>query len=348
MRLYRPTRGTQGSSFKRANDCCSHGHDAPSLAPGAIHRVGRVAWNRVALAMQAHLVYPLHAQRRKRAQAHMERHTRYFDTLDGDLVEHLRRKVQSRSGSGNRTAFPRKDRLVPLSVSLRVVAPNVRRQRHVPDAVERPKEIIHRRKSQQALAELAALHYFGFERDLAVGRWERQPLAHADLFPRLHQRAPRVFASRFRQQDFYHPAWLLAIAHHHSPRIQPRWNHAAVVEHQQIAGSQQGRELGELTVAQLACRAVHQEHATLVALRRRLLRNQLRRKFKIEIGDPQSVHETAPLVSPLMTRTSQSARGPATARARSPHSIPRAWPQTVLERDRQEHASTAPSSPQCA
>jgi hypothetical protein len=71
--------------------------------------------------------------------------------------------------------------------------------------------------------------------------------------------------------------------------VEPRRNHARVVQNQQVAGPQQRGKLGKTRVAQRAGRAVHNQHPALAALGRRLLRNQLRGQIKVEIGDAQAV-----------------------------------------------------------
>ena len=70
----------------------------------------------VALAMQPHIVDALHAQRRKGAQAHVQRHTRHLDSSRGDALQHLRRKVQAGCRRCHRSALSRKDCLVALAV----------------------------------------------------------------------------------------------------------------------------------------------------------------------------------------------------------------------------------------
>ena len=102
-----------------------------------------------------------------------------------------------------------------------------------------------RREAQQPLAELAALQHLGFERDLAGGRGKHQPLADGDLSARPDQRAPAVFAGRFGQHHFDAAGRLFALAEQRAPRIEPRRNHAAVVENQQVAGPEQRGKLGE-------------------------------------------------------------------------------------------------------
>jgi hypothetical protein len=79
-----------------------------------------------------------------------------------------------------------------------------------------------------------------------------------------------------------------------SMREQPRRNHAAVVEHQQIARPQHLREIAKQPILPLARSAVEREHPRPRALRRRLLRDQFFRKFEMEIRDQHSTSGLAP------------------------------------------------------
>ena len=60
-------------------------------------------------------------------------------------------------------------------------------------------------------------------------------------------------------------------------------NHAAVVEHQQVALPQICSKTREKIVAQSACSAIHHQHAAHAAFGRRLLRDQLRGQIVVEV-----------------------------------------------------------------
>ena len=83
---FRPAarRGLEGAHYG-----CAHGDDAASLAASAIHGVGRLRRDAVTLAMQADFVDALHAQRRKSAKPHMQRHARNLDSSRGNAFQHL-------------------------------------------------------------------------------------------------------------------------------------------------------------------------------------------------------------------------------------------------------------------
>jgi hypothetical protein len=84
----------------------------------------------------------------------------------------------------------------------------------VADAVEDGEEILHRLEREQPLAELAPLQNLRLQHDASGGRRKGQPLAHADLPPRLDQRAPEIFPRlprrhRLGEQHFNQRARLL-------------------------------------------------------------------------------------------------------------------------------------------
>jgi len=61
--------------------------------------------------------------------------------------------------------------------------------------------------------------------------------------------------------------------------------HAAVVEHEDISGAKMCREISELIICESASRPIQHKHARSRPVCKRLLRNQLFWKMKIEVGD---------------------------------------------------------------
>jgi hypothetical protein len=66
--------------------------------------------------------------------------------------------------------------------------------------------------------------------------------------------------------------------------MQPGGNHAGIVEHQHVAGSEIFRQVPELAVIQVSIGAMQDEQPRFIALRRRMLRDQLRRQIKMKIS----------------------------------------------------------------
>jgi hypothetical protein len=86
--------------------------------------------------------------------------------------------------------------------------------------------------------------------------------------PHVHPRA--VGTRGALQQDLHAPARRPA-------PFQPGRHDAGVVEHQKVAGLQQGRQVGEHEIAQAGARRIDREQPRGGALGQRPLRNELRR-----------------------------------------------------------------------
>src|SRR5579859_1702322 len=137
-----PASGLKCAVLQRANHGGAHGDDASSLAHRAIEGFSRRRGKCVALAMQVDIGDALDAQRSKCTQTDVQGYARYLDSLRIELIQHQRRKVQSGSGRGHRTALARIYGLVTLPVRFGIVAVNIGRQRDVADAIERAIEIV--------------------------------------------------------------------------------------------------------------------------------------------------------------------------------------------------------------
>jgi hypothetical protein len=97
------------------------------------------------------------------------------------------------------------------------------------------------------------------------------------------QHRPPVVARVFlEQQQFKLPAGARVGS------AQSGRNHARIVEHQHVARAEIPRQIAELPVRRAAAGARQNEQARLIALRRGMLRNQLQRQIKIEIGGPHA------------------------------------------------------------
>ncbi len=70
------------------------------------------------------------------AVADVQRDVSALDAMRGQRVEQPGREMQSGGRRRNRSALARKDGLVALAVRRAVVAPDVRRQRHVPQRID--------------------------------------------------------------------------------------------------------------------------------------------------------------------------------------------------------------------
>src|SRR5579875_432364 len=288
MRLNRTIRKSARDRLEGADRGCSHGDDAAGTARGGVECGGGFGRERIALAMKPYFFYALDAQRSKGAEADMERDVRNLHAAICNLSERLRRKMQPGGGRGHRSALAGKDRLIAFAIGGLVGAMDIGRQRNVPDAVANGEDIPDRRKLNEALAVATAIEHLGFENNLAVRSRKNQPLPDGDLAARPHERAPFIFARGLGQHNFDAAGWLILFSAQGAAREEPCRNDAAVIEHQQIARLQQRGKLRKRAVAKCACDAIHDQHAALASLGRRLLRYQLLGQVEIEVRNTQA------------------------------------------------------------
>ena len=152
------------------------------------------------------------------------------------------------------------------------------------DAIEDGEEVVNRGELEQALAELAALKDFGFERDCAGRRGKDEALADGDFAAGTNESAPAIFAGGFGEHDFNAAGRLFTIADERAMRIEARGNDAAVVEDEKVAGAEMFSKTRKRIVAESARCAVHDEHAAGAALGRRLLRDEIFGQIVVEVG----------------------------------------------------------------
>ena len=186
-------------------------------------------------------------------------------------------------GAATDPRSPREHGLVSLAIAGNVGAVDIGRQRDMPELLELAEEIRNRLKSQRALAELSvrddlrpqrtvseAQHFS--RQSLAAGPRENEPFPFGNLLGQQHLDAAGGVVSGLSVQS-------CAVCE------EARGDHAAVVQHEQIALAQTAPENPEHAVFVLTGRAVEGEHARTSTLCGRLLRNQLFGKFVVEIGN---------------------------------------------------------------
>src|SRR6185437_727005 len=103
----------------------------------------------------------------ERAETNIERNFADFDSAPAQFVQYFRGEMQTRGRRGYCTSALRKNRLVPLAIRRLVFTPNVRRQRHMSQAVNSFPNIAARAENQRALAVAAARCDFGLEFSVA-------------------------------------------------------------------------------------------------------------------------------------------------------------------------------------
>ena len=95
------------------------------------------------------------------SQAHVQRDLCGFDAALLKARKDFRSEMQARRGRGHGPAFSGIDRLITLAVAAAIFAGDVRRQRHVSQALDGREEIRRWIKADAALAEISSRHDFG-------------------------------------------------------------------------------------------------------------------------------------------------------------------------------------------
>src|SRR5438477_6162201 len=119
--------------FQRAHSCGSDGHDPALLCQRCVDLLRRLGSDAVALAMHLVLLHLLHAHWLEGSEADIKSDLRNLHTALANLLQYLRREMQTSGGGSDRAAgvVARKDCLVALAVLGAVRPRDVRRQGHV-------------------------------------------------------------------------------------------------------------------------------------------------------------------------------------------------------------------------
>jgi hypothetical protein len=230
--------------------------------------------------------------RLKSSETDVERDFRDFDSSVAQSGEDFRREVQAGGGRGNRASLARVYRLVALPISSPIGARNIRRQRNMAEPFDYAEKVNHGREPDSALPERAPAGHFR----LQIARLtEVELLSHSNLAPGTHEALPliRISTGLPREQDFDSPVqevsrggivranWVRPRTL--APAIEPGRKDASVVEHNQIIGPKQRRQVAEAAVCQRPCIAVEVQHPRSTPVGERFLRNPLFRKVEVEI-----------------------------------------------------------------
>ncbi len=140
--------------------------------------------------MQLVILEVLALDRLKRAESDMQRDVRDMRPRIAHAIEYLAGEMQPRRRCRHRSAFARKYRLISFPIRRPIRTLDIRRQRHVPQPLDRRVNVLIAEKPYGPLPALAVSH--DFRREPIV---EPDRIAHANLLPRTHQRPPlaRVF-----------------------------------------------------------------------------------------------------------------------------------------------------------
>src|SRR5713101_5614747 len=223
-----------------------------------------------------------------------------FQTLCAEAAENFRGEVQPGGRSSDSARLLCENGLVALAVRGLIGAINVRRQRHVAQALKSGVEVLPGMKAERTLSEFSAADDFGFE--LALPK--HHAFARGQLPPRMNQRFPNVRLQLTSQQDLDGRAQEFALhsrllggrlcANPRAASQQTSRDDSRRIYDYHLVAAEQVRQLSELAVLPSACCAVQKQHARGVALRKRTLRNQLGRKIVVERGQ---FHNPAEFIS---------------------------------------------------
>src|SRR5437764_15076542 len=133
------------------------------ICKSAIDCLSAPITNLIALEVQRVLLDGFLAERLKSSEADMESNFNDLDTVGSDLVENLRREMQSSSWGSCRALIARKYSLIALPIGGPVFTTDVRRKGYVAQAFESREEVHDWMKAQSPLAILASLDDLGFQ-----------------------------------------------------------------------------------------------------------------------------------------------------------------------------------------
>src|SRR5208282_462985 len=147
--------------------------DAPTLGFRQVDRLCGFRWNLVPLAMQLVIFDFFYSHRLKGAESDVQRDLGNFNPACTNLLQDLRREMQAGGWRCHRSCGRSRrlgiHRLVTVAVRWPVVAVDIRRKRHVSNALDAGKEIGDRSEANAALAKTAATDDFGFDLGFQCG-----------------------------------------------------------------------------------------------------------------------------------------------------------------------------------
>jgi len=282
---------------------CSYGDDPEALVQGTGNLGSRSFRNVEHLAMQLVFFHPFCVNGLKSSQADVQCDLGDLNAAISNLAEDFRSKVQACCGRGNAAPClrPRVHRLIPFAVFPPVSSADVRRQRYVAKLFERSKEVRHRFKLQRALPKLASgddlRHQSRFvlpSTRLRRLRWVKENLFTNADFPAWTNQGLPLPGSGLPGKQHLHLAVQKILcsgvarterlgAFAGAPAEKPCREHAAVVDHQEVARAKQEGKIPEVPVLENARIPMQMKQTGGAAVSQRLLSNELLGKLKIEV-----------------------------------------------------------------
>ena len=225
--------------------------------------------------MHGVVVHVLRTHRLEGAGADVKGHVVGLHAARGQCVEHGLVEMQAGGRGGHGASLAGEHGLVAVKVSVVGIALDVGRQRHAPHAQQQLLDGFGSIKSQAEELAVTTLHH----QPATVA--EFNDAAFLGLLADAELRTELVVVVQALDQDLHGATGFLVA-------IKARGQHAGVVEHQQVTGLQQLRQIAELAVVKLPGRHVEVQQARRTATGQRALRDQLGRQREVEIGFLQS------------------------------------------------------------
>src|SRR5688572_14744734 len=274
--------------FERAGGRGAYGdHAAAFLSRGIDRGRSRVA-DLVRFRIDDVLFDALDAHGLERAVADVERDGRALDPARSQVVEHLRREVESRRRRRDRAAVGGEDGLVPIAVGRLIGTLDVGRQRNVPERIDERVDAgrgIFGPQPDAAASEEPLLEHLGDQRAGLAG--EPDDRAGLEFLAGMHQRIALDRFTRGRRRQRQQQA-LDGAATRDSMAGQPRRKDAGVVHDQEIVRSEVLPQLCHASMLDRTGPTVEDEKARHSA-RCGLLCNQILGQVEIEIRDEHPV-----------------------------------------------------------
>lgn len=232
----------------------------------------------------------VHANRLEGPVPDVQRDFRPFDAAGREFGEESLGQVESGSRCRNRTPVLGEDRLVALTIGVRIGPVNVGRQGHVPNRIHHLVDGLPSFGPEADRSSPMEVLLEHLDAELVRTRCEHGSSARVQLLSRVHQRLPPVIAQAANEQALHGPATRVAVAK------QAGREDARVVDHQEVGGSQELREIADGRMGANGTRgSVEDEQSGGFAVGGRDLGNLLGRQREIELGNVHgdSVREKA-------------------------------------------------------
>ena len=266
------------------------GDDAPSLAPRAVHRLGGLVRNLVALGVHAVGGLVVAAHREERPGPDVEGDEAPLHSAGLELGERLGREVEPRGGRGHRAVRPSVHGLVPDAILRRGLTRDVGRKRHPAGLLEQRGD---RALGLEADAELALAERLHAPSPRPPSSSTTVPARSPLLaWPRQTQITASAGPSRARggldaslgpHQQQLHPSAAPLL-----PPEEAGGDDARVVEHHHVARAEQPRPVAEHPVRDGPGRAVEDQQARRVPPLQRLPGDERVGKVEVVVGESQT------------------------------------------------------------